>query len=103
MSPINVFAIYSIAGSVILFIVMRIFGARDVYWQPFAGSVLAAACVLFLPKTVSDVVGFVVLVAFLRFTTRLEWGDIVYPVLITRLSLVAVFLMFIANKAVPVQ
>jgi hypothetical protein len=57
--------------------------------------------VFFLPKAVTDIASFVVMVAFLRYFTRAEWSDIVYPVLITRIAVFAVVMLAAASSAMP--
>ena len=101
MSPIKMFLIYAIAGAAILSLTMRIFGARDATWQPSAAGVLSAICVFFLPRALTDLVSFVVMVGFLRYTTQAEWGDIVYPVVITRFAVFAVVMVAAASSVAP--
>jgi len=49
MTLAKMFLIQLIAGSAILAITMRIFGARVALWQPIAASALAALSVFLLP------------------------------------------------------
>lgn len=101
MSPAKIFLIYAIVGSVVLFIAMRVFGVRDVLWQPILASVLAGACSFFLPKYVGDLIGFFVTLGVLQATTRAEWNDILYPVLISRAAVFVVMLTQTLSKVAP--
>lgn len=77
MTPLKLFLIYTIAGAIVLGIMMRLYGTRGLIWQPVAASLLSALCVFLMPRPFTDLVAFVIMVGFLRYTTRAEWGDIV--------------------------
>jgi hypothetical protein len=101
MLLIKMFLVYAIAGSAVLGLTLKMWGTHGAVWEPIAANVLSAICVFFLPQTLTDVVSFVVVVGFLRYTTQAEWGDIVYPVLITRGAVLAVMMLVAANSALP--
>lgn len=97
VSLLKLFFVYAIAGGFILDITMRLYGVRGHFWQALAASLLSALCVFLMPRPFTHVAAFVITVGFLRFTTRAEWSDIVYPVLITRVLVFLVVMLAVAH------
>ncbi|HEY4373614.1 MAG TPA: hypothetical protein VGN52_16910 [Burkholderiales bacterium] len=88
----------AVFGSLFLYITLRIWGAitgeSAEIWKPAAAGTLTAACLVFLPRPWNDIISLVLALGLLRFITAAEWSDIVYPVFISRLGLVAVLIPF---------
>jgi len=93
MPLIKVALVYAIAGSGILCIALKLFKVEYKIWQAVAASLLAGLCALFLPKGLAGPVSLVAILGTLRLTTGESWGELAYPVFITRLALVPILLV----------
>lgn len=97
------FLAVAIGSSVFLYITLRIWGAltgeAQEAWKPVVASLVNAVCFAFLSSPWNSAISLVLVPVFLRFVTAAAWSDIVYPVLITRLGLVAVLIPFAATGA----
>lgn len=84
MSLFKIFMIYAVLGSVVLYGTMSMFGIKFQMWEPILACVLDAICAVALPWVISGFVGFAVVMATLRWTTREGLKELTYPVVITR-------------------
>jgi len=101
MTLATLFLIHLVAGSIVLTIALRMFGARVELRQPAVASALAALSVFIVPRNFIDLASFVIVVGFLKAVTREEWANIVYPVLITRAVLFGVMTFVLLSSKVP--
>ena len=93
MPSVKVALVYAIAGSGILCIALKLFKVDYKIWQAIAASALAGLCALFLPVGLGGPVSLIAILTTPRMTTGESWGELVYPVFITRLALVPVLLV----------
>jgi hypothetical protein len=94
MPSIQVALVYAIAGSGFLCIALKLFKVEFQVWQAIAASLLAGLCALFLPQELAGPASLVAILGTLRLTTGESWGELLYPVFITRLALVPVLMLF---------
>jgi hypothetical protein len=92
MPSIQVALVYAIAGSGILCIALKHFKVEYKIWHAIAASLAAGLCALVLPKGLAGPVSLIAMFGTSRLTTGESWGELIYPVFITRLALVPVLL-----------
>ena len=94
MPTIQVALVYAIAGSGILCIALKLFKVGYKIWNAVAASLLAGLCALVLPKGLAGPASLVAILVTLQLTTGESWGELIYPVFVTRLALVPVLMAF---------
>ena|SRR5580692_8116992 len=94
MPSIQVALVYAVAGSGILCIALKLFKVGYKIWNAVAASLLAGLCALVLPKGLAGPASLVAILVTLQLTTGESWGELIYPVFVTRLALVPVLMAF---------
>jgi hypothetical protein len=94
MPSIQVALVYAVAGSGILCIALKLFKVEYKIWNAVAASLLAGLCALVLPKGLAGPASLVAILVTLQLTTGESWGELIYPVFVTRLALVPVLMAF---------
>ncbi|WP_163834683.1 hypothetical protein [Spartinivicinus ruber] len=94
MENIEFGLIYAIGGSLILCFVLKILKIEYKIWQPVVACIASGVCAAFIPTAGAGLISLGVMLLVLKLAIGEDWESIWLPVVITRLSLVPVFLMF---------
>ena len=92
MNTTTIVLVEFIVQPFVLAIGLKFFKIQYKWWELFVASLLAALC-MYIPNSAREVIGFVVLLAAMRYFTDANWGDIIYPVAVARLALFLALLL----------
>lgn len=93
MDPIKIGLIYTVAGSAILCLTLKIFKVEFKIWEPVLASIIAGLCASLIPNYGAGFISLVALLVTMKLINGDTWENLIYPVFITRLSLVPVLML----------
>ncbi len=96
MTPLEIGIMYTVAGSVLFILALKVFKVEYSIWEPIVACIAAGVCAAVIPSIGSGAGSLVAMLIVFKLANGSSWEDIWMPVIVTRIALVPVGMMFIA-------